>query len=102
MPDDQPLRLNVLIPRYVSQRWSTKSFISRVNVSNERTELIARSAGTATKISSAPKSIPAASGCNTGSILAASSAFSPGLLWHGKLLVLEPAARGLQKKQTPE
>ena len=41
---------------------------SGVNVSNRRTESMSRSGGTETNISSAPISIPAASGCMIGSI----------------------------------
>ncbi len=56
----------VLIPHCSSQ--SANAYRSCVNVGKQRTFSAARSAGTATKISVAPISIPAASGRITGNI----------------------------------
>jgi hypothetical protein len=55
----------VRISHFVSQ--SANAFKSAVKVANRRTGSKSRSAGTATKISSAPMSIPAASDRSTGS-----------------------------------
>jgi hypothetical protein len=69
---------------------------SRVNVSNDRTDSTSRSAGTATKISSAPISTPAASGCITGSIRQLPFALLLVFLTMTGSLLPEPAARGYE------
>src|SRR4051794_21392206 len=72
--------------------------MSRVNVSNERTASGVRSGGTATNSSSAPTSIPAASGFSTGSMRAPPLPLLFLLLLCAtlRLLLPEPAARGYE------
>src|SRR5436190_2637184 len=84
----------VLIPHAWSQ--SAKIYRSWVKVGNDRTFSVARSAGTATKISVAPISMPAASGRITG--IVALLAFPPCFRFRAITTPLseQPAARVAQ------
>lgn len=75
---------------------SGNSCRSGVKVPNDRTGSAARSADTATKISFAPMSMPAASACNIGSIRLLPWPFSVLFLAMWGSLPLEPAARGYE------
>ena len=67
-----------------------------VKVPNDRTGSAARSAGTATNISSAPISTPAGSGCNTGNIRLPPLLFCALFLAISDSLLLGSAAQGYE------